>query len=670
MSFPAFLGVIGRGGAISFPPGSGWTRIWNFSQPELTIWSRTPETECDTYSHSAEIRDTEPAVFVSGEPLIASDCEFDANTRVKRIPRSRLPHQISRLYQQYGTRGFAFLEGHFSIVVIDPLTKSVLLVVDKFGCDDLYVHRGNRCVAFASHPSLIPGAPQRFNLAATAFFLAHEGFVPAPFTLFEDIETVGRAKCLRINMSEGKPSIDSERYWFPSRFNTEMSKVDAVERFHSALASAVESRRQAQNGILLSGGIDSALLANLAARRKTSNVVAMTGAIHGSAESEIEVRRAAVVASALEITHHIVTLDPRDDSLPGEWIECVSSWSGGTRMTLPLFCRFATHMRKICGAGYSAFSGQMADTLADNNYTLPSLGYAMRRMLFSSWFLKVLPLARPIAPHKSSAAGRGLIQVVRGILGQRLSEMTTSLLDGLSSKTRFYEGRVFGFGEMPGRSCNGFPVLTKKGFDRIADWYSSNFVAPVIADLDSNTFYSKMLELSLDMVMLHLDTRLMLHAFRLGGGSAELPFLDSRVVKVLTNLPYSARACYRKPKYVLDVQCRRNTYARADRKTEKRIHSRPSAAKSRNAKSFEELLLAGSLGVCFRRLLADRTVLHSVRGLNEFVDVSYIDRQVNAFQRGLEGVNCKFISRLAALEFWSQTSRNQASAALQRAAIA
>lgn len=670
MSFPAFLGVIGRGGAISFPPGSGWRRVWSFSQPELTMWVRTPEAECETYSHSVEIRETEPAVFIWGEPLVASDCEFDANTQVERIPRSHLPHQITRLYQQYGMRGFAFLEGNFSIVVIDPLSKSVLLVVDKFGCDDLYVHRGDLGIAFASHPSLIAGPCQRFNPAATAFFLAHEGFVPAPFTLFEDIETVGRAKCLRININEGRPSIHSERYWSPSRFNTKMSRVDAVQRFHSALASAIESRRQTQNGILLSGGIDSALLANLATCRKTSYVVAMTGAIRGSAESEIEVRRAAIVASALGISHHIVTLDPRDDTLPGEWMECVSSWSGGTRMTLPLFYRFATHMRKICGAGYSAFSGQMADTLADNNYTLPSLGYAMRRILFSSWFLKVLPLARSIAPRKSSAASRGLIRAVKGIFGRRFSEMTVSLLDGLSSKAQFYEGRVFGFGEMPGRSCSGFPVLTKKGFDKIADWYSSNFIAPVIAQLDSDTFYSEMLELSLDMVMLHLDTRLVLHAFRLGGGSAGLPFLDSRVVKVLTNLPYSARAFYRRPKYVLDVQFRRNAYARADRNMEKHTHRRSSVAKSRNAKSFDELLLEGSLGVFFRRLLAGRTALHSVRGINEFVDESYIEQQVNAFRRGIDGINCKFISRLAALEFWSQTNRNQAPVALQQAAIA
>lgn len=670
MSFPAFRGVIGRDSLTSFAQESGWTRVWKFSWPEVALWVRNPNRGCEICGHSDNRRETDVEVFVWGNPLVATDCEFDESTHVERMPLSCLAGKIARLYQQHGARTFGFLEGNFSVVVVDRASQSVLLVVDRFGCDDVYVRRHDQSVAFASHASFVTDSRQRFDAAATAFFLAHEGFVPAPFTLFEGVETVGRAKCLQIKMNPGRPSVESKRYWHLPRCRLEMSRAEAVERFHTVLASAVESRLQTHNGILLSGGIDSALLANLIVHDKMRDVVAMTGSIRGSTESECEVRGAAAVASALEIPHHIVSVDPCDDALPGEWMKCAGSWSGGTRTTLPLFYRFAAQMRDIFGAGYSAFSGQMADTLADNNYTLPSVGYMMRRMFFSSWFLRVLPFARAIAPPEGGRGRRVLVRTANMLAGTRISEMVDSLLNGLRSRTRFYEGRVFGFGEMPGRSHKSFPVLTPEGFHKIADWYSSSFLAPVISALSPETFYTDMLELSLDMVMLHLDTRLVLHAFRLGGGNAELPFLDSRVVRVLTGLPYSTRAFYHKPKYVIDARFRRYSYVRGPSGTSDKTRRRPPTENARNVASFDELLLAGSLGSYFRELLAQHAALNSVRGLNEFVDEAYIERQLRAFQRGLEGVDCKFISRLAAIEFWSQTSHNEAPSILQQAAIA
>lgn len=644
--------------------------MWNFSQPELALWARNSDKGCVLYGHSGGNGETEPAVFVWGKPLVASDCEFDEKTRIERIPLQRLPQRIASLYERYGTRAFAFLEGNFCLVVVDRKLQSILLVVDKFGCDDLYICRRDLCLAFASHPSFVTERDPRFDARATAFFLAQEGFVPAPFTLFEGIETVGRAKYLRIKVSAGKVSIHSERYWFPSQCSVEMSRADAVQQFHAVLAKALESRLQTRNGILLSGGIDSALLANLIVSGRKCDVVAMTGSIRGSSESETEVHRAAAVAQDLGIPHHVVNVNPRDESLPSEWTRCIGSWSGGTRTTLPLFSRFASRMRDIYGTGYSTFSGQMADTLADNNFTLPSIGYTMRRLFFSPWFLKILPFARTIVPHKAGWARRVLSDITRLFASPRLFEMAESALDGLSHQTRFYEGRSFGFGEMPGRSHKVAPGLSQEGFERIADWYSSNFVAPVVSRLSSETFYTDMLELSLDMVMLHLDTRLVLHAFRLSGGSAELPFLDSRVVKFLTSLPYSARAFYRRPKYVIDAQFGRHAYARGGRKTESKTGARCPAEKLRKLASFEELLLAGSLGSFFRELLARGTALSLAPGLDEFVDEAYIERQLRAFQRGLDGVDCKFISRLAAFEFWSQTNCNEGPLVSSETAIA
>ncbi|MGC1107213.1 MAG: asparagine synthase-related protein [Candidatus Acidiferrales bacterium] len=664
MTFPAFLGVMGetaeREGPASLVRDSGWRRIRDFSHLKLALWIRNADEACVCCWRSTKEREMRPSVFVWGQPLVASDCEFDAETSVERIASLDLPDRIACLYQEHGIRAFARLEGNFCLVVCDPASQSIFLVVDKLGCDDMFVRRRDRSFAFASHSSLLADPLPRFDARATAFFLAHEGFVPAPFTLFEGIKAVGRAKLLRIRINASGLSAESERYGSPLPAAAGISRTDAVDGFHRVLASAVAPRCRARNGILLSGGVDSALLANIIANRKGGELLAMTGAVRGHAESEWEMHCAAELSSTLGIVHHPVYLDPKDEALPGEWAKCTSSWSGGTRITLPLFYRFAARMRESLGEEYGAFSGQMADTLADNNYTLPSLGYTMRRMCFSAWFLKIMAIARMAAPRKNSQLGLLLSRTVKAFAGPRIAEMVASLLDGLNSNERFYEGRVFGFGEMPGRSSASFPVLSENGFESIADWYSSSFVAPVVSRLTPETFYADMMELSMDMGMLHLDTGLVLHAFRLGGGNADLPFLDSRVVKFFASLPYSARAFYRRPKYVIDAQFAKHGYVRAARVKRNGTNHPSQPPGSSSAASFEGALLAGSLGSYFRELLGRRSALDHAPGVCEFIDEGYLEQQMRAFRLDLTGVDYKFIARVAALELWSQSCQQEA----------
>jgi hypothetical protein len=231
----------------------------------------------------------------------------------------------------------------------------------------------------------------------------------------------------------------------------------------------------------------------------------------------------------------------------------------------------------------------------------------------------------------------------------RISRMAASLLDGMRGEERFYAGRVFGFGEMPGFSSENFPVLSAKGFEKVADWFSSSFVTPVVSQLTPETFYRGMMELSMDMVMLHLDTRLVIHAFRLGGGNAELPFLDSRVAKFFASLAYPARAFYLPPKWVIEAQFANGGYVRREAAGQAPPGTSPCTG------PFENLLLAGSLGSYFREMLAKQSVFDHARGLGDFIDESYCGRQLRAFQCNLGGFDRKFISRVAALELWRQT---------------
>lgn len=665
MAFPAFYGVAGE---LTAPHGqvaplgdSLWRRVWNLSRPKLALWIRIGEGAANC--SYAEGIGMEPSVFVWGHPLVASDTEFDTHTQIERIPEKDVARKIGHLYRKLGTQCLELLEGNFCCVIVSSESREIALVADKFGCDDIYLRVARGSVAFASHPALLPG-PLRLDAKAAAFFLAQEGFVPAPFTLFGDVETVGRAKLVRIKANGHTLSIERNRYWSLAAATENVSLGAAAKTFHRLLDNAVESRRRTRNAILLSGGADSSLLANLLNRRQDGGVFAITGAVWGNGESELDVTRAAALSTALGIAHEPVYLDAGDDTLPDEWAACAASWSGGTRITFPLFYRLAKRVSERSGENAGVFSGQMADTLADNNYTLPSPGYMVRRLFFSPWFLKVLCFAGVTSPEKDSRIGRLLAQVVKRCTGARFAAMAASVLDGFRSRDRFYAGRVFGFGEMPGCSPAGFPVLSDEGFEKIAGWYSSNFVAPVVSQLMPETFYRDMMELSMDMVMLHLDTRLVVHALRLGGGYAELPFLDSRLVKFFASLPYKARAFYRRPKWVIRTQFEKQGYVRHG----SRLPFQQSA--SIGSASFEELLLAGSIGSYFREVLSRQSIFDEARGLIEFINEDYVESQLRAFQQNRPGVNCKFIARMAALQLWSQASTCDTAHASRAAAIA
>ncbi|HXT73035.1 MAG TPA: asparagine synthase-related protein [Candidatus Angelobacter sp.] len=663
--FPAFWGGMGprswrRGTTVGTE--SRGNLIWNSMERSVLLGVQGQRNSGLCSWHTLDERPDGLAAFVWGRPSVASDSDFGRDTKVRQMDRSEIPNCICRLYEEHGAQAFALLEGHFSVVLWDPRSQSIFLVVDKYGCDDVFIRQEKGGLRFASHPAFLLDENVEFDARAVAFFLGQEGFVPAPFTLWEGIRTVGRGRFLQIKTDGDELRIAGARYWRPSRSWNFSSGSEAIEEMYPVLECAVETRATPRAGLLLSGGVDSALLANMLGNCTGQNTVAITGTLAGYAEGEEEIWKARKLAQALAIDHEEITLDPFDEGLPEEWSVCTESWSGGTRLTLPLFLRFGRRLEARLGEGYSAFSGQMADTLADNNYTLPSLGYRARRLFYSAAFRRTLPLVQKLVPSQSGAAGRSLVRTIAAIAGTRAGLMMESLLGGLPSERRFYEGRVFGYGEMPGRSKAYFPVFTTEGFECVADWYSSHFIEPVVSEMRAGNFYRDMIELSMDMVMLHLDTRLVFHAFRLTGGEAAMPFLDSRVVNFLASLPDSVRAVYREPKHIIREQFRRRKLAR--------VADAPLALNHKSVaetKSMEQLLLGGSLGAYFRELLRVPSVIENMPELFDYVDEAYLFRQMESFAQNAGGVDCKFISRLAALELWSRAHATKGASCYARA---
>jgi asparagine synthase (glutamine-hydrolysing) len=101
--------------------------------------------------------------------------------------------------------------------------------------------------------------PCDLNHPAIDFFLT-SGFVPAPWTLVRSIKRVPGAHVLCCS-SAGR--VDVTRYWRPvGQPKLRLSSDETTKRFSEVFHQALRRRysSEVQNGLLLSGGIDSSLI--------------------------------------------------------------------------------------------------------------------------------------------------------------------------------------------------------------------------------------------------------------------------------------------------------------------------------------------------------------------------------------------------------------------------
>ncbi|MGA8030503.1 MAG: asparagine synthase-related protein, partial [Bryobacteraceae bacterium] len=479
MTNPGFWGVVSTARhphAADAPPEKEFRVVWNSEIEHMRLRVAATRPGWAISWHELEKRRGEPSALVFGSPFIASDPDYGETTRIDRINQGEAPDVVAGLYRQRGTAAFALLDGNFSLVLSDPGAGAIFLVADKFGCNDVYYREIGGSLLFSSDCGSLLEADMAWDPVAVSFFLGQLGFIPGRHTLSTSVKSVGRARFLRVGQNGDGLRVESASYWRANATWDIPSAEAASAKFLPLLGSATGVRTAKNSTLLLSGGTDSSLLLHVEKLLNGADLLTMTGAVKGWGDGEEDISKAASLAAALKVEHTSVVIEPADELIPEEWAQCCSSWMTGTRVTLPLFVRVGEYLRDRFGEGYTVLSGQIADTLSDNNYTWPSHGYTLRRTLFSSWFLSVLPSLRLVAPRKDRFVGRKLISLAGSVRGPRFAGMLESVFDGIADTGRFYDGRLFGHGEMPGRSAAYFPAQTKSGFEAVSNWYSKNFV--------------------------------------------------------------------------------------------------------------------------------------------------------------------------------------------------
>jgi asparagine synthase (glutamine-hydrolysing) len=177
-----------------------------------------------------------------------------------------LPH----LYEDYGPRLVDHLDGQFALVVYDRDKNQLLLARDQFGIHPLFYTVVGRSFLFASEIKAILRHPQMSragNLTGLDQILCFPGLV-SPTTMFRGVNSLPSGH--RLMVSEA--GIEETEYWdleYPrmAEVADDADEGHYIQGVAERLSAAVQVRAsaEAEVGIYVSGGLDSAIVAGVCA---------------------------------------------------------------------------------------------------------------------------------------------------------------------------------------------------------------------------------------------------------------------------------------------------------------------------------------------------------------------------------------------------------------------
>ncbi len=215
--------------------------------------------------------------------------------------------ELLRLERRYGASYTQRLNGHFAALLWDGEERRMSLLTDHLGLYPLYYHVEREVIFAATRMDYLLALPDirpTLDRRALAAFLALE-YPLGESTFVEQIALVPPATCL--SWKGGLMRL--ETYWRPWALSP--SPLQARDRWLEGLlhylreAVARQRLREGEDGVLLSGGLDSRLLlALMVAEGRRPRTY--TFGLRGSDDA----RWAAEVARTLHLPHHLAVLHP------------------------------------------------------------------------------------------------------------------------------------------------------------------------------------------------------------------------------------------------------------------------------------------------------------------------------------------------------------------------
>jgi asparagine synthase (glutamine-hydrolysing) len=216
-------------------------------------------------------------------------------------------------YRTWGKGCLERLHGMFAFAIWEVERRVLFMARDRVGKKPLFYARGRDHLRFASELQALLAdgrVPRRPDLASIDRYLSW-GYVPAPWSGYENIQKLPPAHWMTVDLGGREPVIHSEQWWALSyEPKLELDEQDAGVMLRDRLTEAVLSRMvgDVPVGAFLSGGIDSSIVVGLMAESSAEPIRTFSV---GFEEREFnELPHARRVASKFGTEHEEIVLGP------------------------------------------------------------------------------------------------------------------------------------------------------------------------------------------------------------------------------------------------------------------------------------------------------------------------------------------------------------------------
>ncbi len=251
---------------------------------------------------------------------------------------------ILRAYEAWGIDCVERLRGMFAISIVDLRKREAWLIRDRMGLKPVVYSAIDGSLAFASTVRavlpLVPRDRRAVSRQGIDAYLAHR-YVPAPRTIFEDIQRLEAGHWLRFDLTTR--AIEKRRYWSPRA---------AAPPTGALLDHAIRIRLPSDRplGIFLSSGVDSSTIASRIAAMGRSDVPTYTATFPGSSMDEGV--QAAALSAKLGMANHAV---PVPQAIAQDFAQIVADmdepFADPSALPTWILCREATRHIKVALGG-------------------------------------------------------------------------------------------------------------------------------------------------------------------------------------------------------------------------------------------------------------------------------------------------------------------------------
>jgi len=305
---------------------------------------------------------------------------------------------ILAAYSIWGVECVNRFHGMFAFAIWDRQEKVLFAARDRMGVKPFYYYYSNECFAFASRPRALfllnDRLSREIDVQALRLYLDC-GYIPAPYSIFEDIRKLPPAHYLTVI----KNKLTIKRYWDFRQITVEPSWInrkeeDLIDELDEIVSRSVRSRMisDVPLGAFLSGGIDSSLVVAIMAKYSSHPVKTFT--IGFNEKNYDESYYAQSVANYLGTEHHCehMKVDELLQLMPKfseEYDEPFFDHSAFPVMAVSRMARKSVTVSLSGDGGDELFGGYHYYQIAEKLSTFFSFPYGFRKLLSSA--IRLIP---------------------------------------------------------------------------------------------------------------------------------------------------------------------------------------------------------------------------------------------------------------------------------------